>query len=178
MVEHTIIEVGLEVSQYFALFSSITGSIFAGVTSSFIFQWIWKKQEKANTIKDIKKSLKTEIDTNLKGLKEEDLTSNIHEDGTHDTTLFYLETSVYDSTIQSGNFVLLNNELKSDISEIYTLGYLANRQSDYIGKFMFEIYDTHIQKENWNAIEKYQYENLEEKHQNIIKKFEDILKLL
>lgn len=122
---------------YTLLSLTIIGSIFAGIVSSLIVQVIIKKVEKNGIISNIKKAIKQEIQENVESIKDFKITTKKMEDGTKESELKYLTIASYDSTVKSGDFILLSTELRQEISELYTYIHVANFESDQLIKSQY-----------------------------------------
>ena len=131
-----------------------------------------RKNAKNEARDNVKSSVKQEIQENLSGLEKEDLTSTIEGVWTK-TSMKYLTIASYNSSVQSGNFILLEGELRKEISELYTYIHIANFQVDQLIKSAFTITDN---KEKFKKIFDQQIEGLEEQHKIIIEKSKKVLK--
>ena len=117
---------------------TIAGGIFVGIVSSLIVQFIIKAIEKKGIVSNMKESIKQEIEENIGSIQDEDLT--LKKKGKWDTTnIKVFTTASYESAVNSGNFTLLDKELRKKISELYTFIHLANRHSDLLIKSQFTI---------------------------------------
>lgn len=178
MAEHDLIENFLTSFDFYTLFGTIVSSIFTGIMLPFLLQWVWKKKETSNIIKDMKSAIKHELERNLRELEKENHARTENTDGSTTTMSFNLETFVFDSAIHSGNFILFEEKLRAKLSEIYDMVKLANRQLDRVTKHNFSVYHTDIEKINWTSIRDLQEKNLQEKHDDIKKKIKEVIKLL
>jgi len=138
---------------YGLLLITIAGGIFVGVVSSLIVQLIIKWFEKKGIISDMKEAIKQEIEENILGLKDEDTTSSM-EGTTMKSEEILLETASYDSSVKSGNFILLPRELRKGISNLYAYIYIANFHIDQVIKSQFTLF-TDETKEKYEIMESY-----------------------
>jgi len=147
--------------------------------SAYISLRIQRKMKKEDTneiISNMKNAIKQEIEANVLGLKDEDTTTTM--DGTvrkGKETL--LETPIYDSSVKSGNFILLSSELRKGISELYAYIYLANSHVDLIMESQFTLF-TDETKAKFERIEVIQNKHLKKMHDDIVKLSEELLKKL
>lgn len=159
----------------------IAGSIIAGMTGSFLIQKVINHFS-TNGIRDnVKKVIKDELEVNLDNLNSEDISErrgDVDGIGTTDSTHVILETWSFESAVKSGNYILLNKELRKEISDVYALMEIANRQSDQITKLTFVIKTTELEVENYKNIIKVQKDNFGEKHKKLIPKIESLIKQL
>jgi len=157
-----------------SLIIPIIGLIIAagGIIASIVWDANNRKNAKNEARDTVKSAVKQEIQENLSGLEEEDLTSTTKGDWTK-TEMKYLTIASYNSSVQSGNFILLDGELRKDISELYTYIHLANYQVDQLIKSTFTITEN---KEKFIKILDNQIKGLEGQHDKIIKKSKEVLK--
>lgn len=178
MVEHDLIEKFLTSFDFHTLFVTIFGSIVTGIMLPFFVQWGWKKKETSNTIKGMKSAIKHELERNLKELEKKVPSRIENADGSKTIILFNLETSVFNSAIHSGNFILFEEKLRAKLSEIFDMAESANRQLDLIIKHNFSVYHTEIEKINWTRIRDFQEKNLEEKHDDLKKEIKKVIEMI
>lgn len=175
MTEHEIIRVGLAFDDYFLLGLSIAGSIFAGIISSFLVSRKIKNDDTKNIIKNMKNAIKQEIQENIDGLKDEDMTTSMDNDGFYKSEIKYLSMASFDSSVKSGNFILLDRELRELISDLYLFIHLGNFHADQLIHSQFIIsYDD----EKFEKIILTQLKALKEIHEKITTKSNSLLKKL
>lgn len=143
-----------------------------GIIISIIWDIINRKNAKTEARDNVKRSVKQEIQENISELEEEDLTPKIEGEWTK-TVSKYLTIASYNSSVQSGNFILLEGELRKDVSELYTYIHLANYLTDQLIKNAFTITD---KKQDFKKIIAQQTKVLKEYHDTIIQKSKEILK--
>jgi len=130
---------------------------------------------------NVKNVIREELEVNLKSLKNENTSQskgNIGGIKIVEATHSIMETWSFESAVKSGNYILLNKILRKEISEIYALMELANRQSKDIFKMTFVIITTEIELANHKEIMKIQNENFIIKHKELIPKIESLIKKL
>jgi len=157
-----------------SLLIPIIGLIIAagGIIASIVWDAKNRKNTKNEARDTVKSAVKQEIQENLSGLEKEDLTSTTEGDWTK-TEMKYLTIASYNSSVQSGNFILLEGELRKDISELYTYIHLANNLVDQLIESTFTITEN---KEKFEKIIENQIKGLKEHHDKIITKSKEILK--
>ena len=160
---------------YTLLSLTIIGSIFAGIVSSLIVQVIIKKVEKNGIISNMKKAIKQEIQENMDEIKDYKITTKTEEAKIKTSKLKYLTIASFDSSVNSGDFILLSAELRQEISELYTYIHVANFESDQLIKSQY-IMARNITK--FEEIIQRQLDALTEMYQTITTKSENILKKL
>ena len=159
---------------YTLLSLTIIGSIFAGIVSSLIVQVIIKKVEKNGIISNMKKAIKQEIQENRDAIKYYKITTKT-EPKMKTSEIKYLTIASYDSSVNSGDFILLSDELRQEISELYTYIHITNFDSDQLIKSQYIMprnttkFDELIQR---------QLDALAKSYQVIITKSENLLKKL
>ena len=121
--------------------------------------------------------IREELEVNLASLKKEDL-SQLNEENSTATIYSVMETWSFESAVKSGNYILLNKDLRKEISDVYVLMELANKQSDNITDLTFVIKTTQLEVENYNRIVKIQKEDFATKHRELIPKIEALIKNL
>jgi len=159
---------------YTLLSLTIIGSIFAGIVSSLIVQVIIKKVEKNGIISNMKEAIKQEIQENKDAIKDYKITTRIEETKITISELKYLTIASFDSSVNSGDFILLSAELRQKISELYTYIHVANFESDQLIKSQYIMaednnrFERLIQRQ-LNALAK-MYQVITTKSENILKK--------
>lgn len=164
-------------SDFILLGLSIAGSIFAGIISSFLVQRKIRKTDTDEIVTNVKNVIKEELQVDLEHLQKEDLTTIKINSGTQTITSI-MEVSSFESAVKSGNYILLNKDLRKDISEVYALMELANQHSYLLTKLTFVIKTTDLEVANYDRIFKWQKENLKEKHLELLPKIESLIKKL
>jgi len=174
---------------------SIGGSIFAGIVSSFYVQRNVKKMDTIEIVTNVKNVIKEELEVNLKNLKAENLATTEIPSGkkfenfikdpkfskvgvSTTTTLNVMQVSSFESAVKSGNYILLNKELRNDISEVYVSMNLANKMVDLISELTFVIRTTELEQVNFEVIFETQKNSIAEKHRAMIKKITPLMEKL
>ena len=153
---------------------SIAGSVFAGVLTPILIRRKMNQADTNEIIANVKQAIKDELTHNQKHLKKEDTTSTKEGIETK-TTIWHIETYAFESAVKSGNFILLNSELRKLISEVYALAHIVNRQGDLISKLTFTIKTTDLEVANYNRIFEIQKNAFVEKHSEIVKKIDALI---
>lgn len=150
--------------------------IVLGAYISLQIQRRLKKEDKVEIIKGIKEAIKKELQENNEAIEEEDTTATKTGNITKNAMLF-LENASYESTINSGNFILLPSELRKTISEVYAYIRIANIHVDQFIKSQFTL-TTDETKDKLESIIKLQAERLAEAHKKIVKLSKELIKKL
>jgi len=96
-----------------------------------------QKLDKNTRISDMKKAIKQEIQENMDALKDYKITLKTVKAKIKTSKLKYLTIASYDSSVNSGDFILLSSELRQKISELYTYIHIANFESDQLIKSQY-----------------------------------------
>jgi len=187
----------LTISDFILLGLSIAGSIFAGIISSFFVQRHFKNKDTEDVIQNVKNVIKEELKDNLNSFRNDDLTTILVNKRTEKTgevntknskfkavgnatltNISLRETSSFESAVKSGNYMLLNKKLRQDISQVYTLMYSSNKQSDLLTELTFVIRTTEVEQVNFMKIYESQKENLNNKHKKLIPLIESLIQKL
>jgi len=151
-----------------------------------------QKHDKDTRISDMKKAIKQEIQENMDEIKDYKITTKTVEAKTKSyisddkittktepkiktTEIKYLIIASYESSINSGDFILLSGELRQEISELYTHIHITNFKTDQLIKSQY-IMARNITK--FEEIIQMQLDALTKSYQVIITKSENILKKL
>ncbi len=153
----------------------ITGSIIAGMTGSFLIQKLLNSINTNEIRNNVKNVIKEELEINLTDLQNEDLETLTASDGSTEVTHVFLEKWAFESAVKSGNYILLNKDLRKDVSSVYASIGLANRQSDLLTKMHFTINTTELELENFRLVRTAQINNLVGKHRELIPKMESLI---
>jgi hypothetical protein len=158
---------------------SILIPILIGVPSSAYFslhiQRKMKKDDIEEIIKNMKNAIKLELEKNLTGI-EKGHTSFLTSEGKKGSTdVIYFETPAYESSVKSGNFILLSEIIRQGISEIYGIinntNYLTEKLVD--SQFILRSEETQTQ---FSETRKSKLDNLSNMQKEIKDKTEEILK--
>jgi len=147
--------------------------ILGGLITILIYAY-HQKQDKDTRISDMKKAIKQEIQENMDEIKDYKITTKT-EGKIKTSELKYLTIASYDSSVNSGDFILLSAELRKEISELYTHIHITNFKSDQLIKSQY------IMARNTTKFEEIiqiQFDALTKSYQVIITKSENILKKL
>jgi len=140
-----------------------------------------KKEDTNDIISNTKESLKDEIKQTIKTLSEEDMTQTKENDVKgHEVTgrkVKFLVTASFESSVNSGNFNLLDKDLRTMIGDLYAHIHLANFKLDQLIKSQFTL-TTSETKETFNAIRQLQMDSLKEEHEAITKNSNALLEKL
>ena len=74
-----------------------------------------------------------------------------------------------------GNHILLDKELRKDISEVYALMNIANNHTYLLTQLTFVIKTTALDQVNFEKVFQKQKDNLAEKHTNLILEIEPLI---
>ena len=94
------------------------------------------------------------------------------------TSYIFLGLVAFDSAVKSGNFILLDKELRNDISELYVLMDVANYHANLQTKMTFDIITDKKELAKYRRIVDIQTAGFIDKHNDIITKIELLLKKL
>ena len=147
--------------------------------SAYISLRIQRKMKKEDTdgiISNMKEAIKQEIEEHIDAIGKEDMTPT-EGGGVKSTNVKYLEISSFESSVKSGNFILLNSELRKIISELYTLIHLTNFQVDQLIKSQFTL-TTDETKEKFESILALQSKGMTDKHDKVVKLSKELIKKL
>ncbi len=134
-----------------------------------------QNKNKNTRISDMKKAIKQEIQENMDAIKDYKITTKTVNADTKKSELKYLTIASYESSVNSGDFILLSGELRQKISELYTYIHVANFQSDQLIKSQY------IMARNTTRFEKIiqrQLDALTKNYQIITTQSENLLKKL
>ncbi len=134
-----------------------------------------QKQDKDTRISDMKKAIKQEIQENMDEIKDYKITTKQEDPKIKTSEIKYLTIASYDSSVNSGDFILLSAELRKEISELYTHIHITNFESDQLIKSQY------IMARNTTKFEEIiqiQLNALAKNYQIIITKSENLLKKL
>ena len=148
--------------------------ILGGLITILIYAY-HQKQDKDTRISDMKKAIKQEIKENKDAIKNYKITLKIENSKVIASELKYLTIASYDSSVNSGDFILLSDELRQEISELYTYIHITNFESDQLIKSQY-IMARNTTK--FKEIIQRQLEALAKSYQVIIIKSENLLKKL
>lgn len=183
----------LTVSDFVLLFLGIIGSIFAGIMSSLYVQRKVKKGDTDEIINNVKDVIKEELEVNLASLGIEDLTTTVVDTtepastsnegdskfltvgDTTNTIFTVMVVSSFESAVKSGNYILLDKELRKDISEVYALMNIANSHTYLLTQLTFVIKTTSLDQVNFEKVFQKQKDNLAEKHSDLILRIEPLI---
>ena len=153
---------------------SIAVGIIGGAYASLRVQRKMKNDEKKEIVTNVKNAIKQEIQGNVDTIKREDLSLD-KSDGWKSVSMKYLQIPSYESSVKSGNFILLNDELRKKISGLYTNIHIANNQADQLSKSTFTITENTAK---FDRMFKKQLGFLKKKHEEILTTSNSILEKL
>lgn len=133
-----------------------------------------QKQDKNARISNMKDAIKQEIKVHLDDMEKEDLTTT-EKDHMFKTDLKYLETASFESSVNSGDFILLPNNLRKEISLHYISIHLSNNQVHQLIQSQFTVTDN---TKKLISIINLQLETLKKLQKTIIKSSKEILEKL
>jgi len=134
-----------------------------------------QKQDKDTRISDMKKAVKQEIQENMDEIKDYKITTKTEEVKIKTSKIKYLTIASFDSSVNSGDFVLLSAELRKEISELYTYIFIANFESEQLIKSQYIMAEDN---DRFERLVQRQLDALTEMYQTITTKSENILKKL
>jgi hypothetical protein len=152
-------------------FAVLVSGIIIAAFASLVIQRDMKKRDEKDVINNVKNAIKQEIQGNLDTLKEEDLSTD--KDGNWATiAVRILTVNSFESSVQSGKFILLSDELRKRISEVYTDIHIANNYTDQL-----QVSANTITKDagNKHTVIQSLLQNLKDKHDVIENKSESLL---
>ena len=122
----------------------------------------------------MKEAIKQEIKENMDAVKDFKVETKTERE-TKESKLEYLTIASFDSSVNSGDFILLSSELRQKISELYTYIHVVNFQSDQIIKSQYIIVDD---KDKFEKIIQKQFGILAKNYEDIVKRSKNLLKKL
>ena len=146
--------------------------ILGGIITILIYAY-HQKLDKNTRISDMKKAIKQEIQENMDAVKDYKITTRLETKITI-SELKYLTITSFDSSVNSGDFILLSSELRQKISELYTYIHIANFESDQLIKSQYimteegDRFERLIQRQ-LNALTKI-YQTITTQSENLLKK--------
>ena len=157
-------------------FSVLVSGIVLGAFISLGIQRYLKKNDTNSIIENMKNAIKKEIQQNIASLGKENIETTEEAQKT-ESELLLLETPAYESSVKSGNFILLSETLRVNISDLYTtinyINYLLEKLID--SQFTLTVKET---KPQFAKIRIAQLKIFKEKHELVLEKLKIVLNQL
>lgn len=148
--------------------------IVAGGIITILIHTLNQRRDKNARISNMKEAIKQEIKENMDSIKDFKVITKTERE-TQESELKYLTIASFDSSVNSGDFILLSTELRQEISQLYTYIHVANFQSDQLIKSQYILADD---KARFEQLIQRQFGILAKSYQDIVKQSKNLLKKL
>jgi hypothetical protein len=96
-----------------------------------------KEKDKESIIKNMKNAIKTELVLNLEGIEDIKKKTFVNENGNRIS--YVCDSYSFESSVRSGNFILLEDKLRTDLTLVYGIMELINQKNDNIRSMDFGV---------------------------------------